>query len=771
MNGGEDRTMDRKQRKKIVTKNKAAVFIAALALLVAIILVFLFHSLERQGKEQQALSMEEREQLTDMTEYLDEIDGIVTMNQERLAEATLFQSDTENVLNTFQESLSVLEKDLERVETIIQSHTEKETSTNREISASFEALSESQNEIKEQIATVNASIAAIISEIRTENENNFTTAFEKLEKLEDDIAKTQKEAESYYDSLTELITQLQEDNSSQYEELTNTLLTAQADLAELLKNGFEALQLQLDEDFTALMEKLECLHGQIIDTTDSITGLLGLMEENNMDRQEEIKTAFASVSESLELIRTEYTDAHMELQSLIQKVQETQNANHEETLSVLTVMETNMEETSLENLNQLTNSLQTMEENFSASISNMKGEMEQSFSTLNTGIENSFSQTNDSITNQFRELNTRISSQYESVSNQYQNISSTIINNNDSQQESLDNLMGYLNQKLQEVFQFVSNGKKKLASALLTKGVPIREDATFAEIYQAILNIPQKLVIGVQQIPGTISYDYHYHTDAQGRNPHTEVAGSAGGCYTAPIYHVHTGSSNGGGGCYSSPVYHTHSEGCYSEGSHNSSCPSHTGYHSYDCGSVHDWDGDGHGCDGFVAYDCGGHSYLSCNLGSGIIGYSLNCGKNNSTIEGYRPACGLSDGQIIGAHIVYDQNALGAAAVMYTEAAYDTLAYILEENAGQVKDVQEVSGNVAEAEEEETGLEQEESGDAVEEEADEGIETEEENPTEEAETEQELEEAEDSETTGEGTESEDEAEAAENLETVKEQEE
>ncbi len=27
---------------------------------------------------------------------------------------------------------------------------------------------------------------------------------------------------------------------------------------------------------------------------------------------------------------------------------------------------------------------------------------------------------------------------------------------------------------------------------------------------------PQKLVIGVQEVPGEISYDYHYHTDAEG---------------------------------------------------------------------------------------------------------------------------------------------------------------------------------------------------------------------------------------------------------------
>lgn len=36
-----------------------------------------------------------------------------------------------------------------------------------------------------------------------------------------------------------------------------------------------------------------------------------------------------------------------------------------------------------------------------------------------------------------------------------------------------------------------------------------------------------------------------------------------------------------------------------------------------------------------------------------MIGYSLSCGKNNSTVEGYRVGCGLNDGQITGAYIVY----------------------------------------------------------------------------------------------------------------------
>lgn len=35
--------------------------------------------------------------------------------------------------------------------------------------------------------------------------------------------------------------------------------------------------------------------------------------------------------------------------------------------------------------------------------------------------------------------------------------------------------------------------------------------------------------------------------------------------------------------------------------------------------------------------------------------YELGCGLSGNSITGYRTACGFSDGQIIGAHIVYDR--------------------------------------------------------------------------------------------------------------------
>ena len=126
---------------------------------------------------------------------------------------------------------------------------------------------------------------------------------------------------------------------------------------------------------------------------------------------------------------------------------------------------------------------------------------------------------------------------------------------------------------------------------------------------------------------------YHVHTG-------DETAG--GGCYGEEIVHTHEGSTSQGGACYRA-VYHSHNDSCYTEGSHNSSCASHIEYHSYDCGTVHDWDGDGHGCDGFTAYDCGGHYNLICGRGGKITGYRLSCSMAEGEATGYGINCGKTE--------------------------------------------------------------------------------------------------------------------------------
>ena len=626
-------------------RHKKPLICLFLIVIAVILFAVIISNGRKRNEKQQAMYQEEQNQLTDMTGYLNEIDDTVTANREHLAEAALLQSDTGETLVTVSEVLSSMDTELTTIETSIREYTEKQTVESEKIMESLSALSEYQKEVKTQIDTVNASITGILSDIKAANENSFLNTFEKLTKLQDTLAQAEKTTETYYKSLSELIKLLQEEDKAEHAELLETLLTAQKEISDLMADDFAALNVRLDEDIADLMQKLNSLHEQIAAASTSISDLLLLMEENDVERQEEIKAAFAAVGDSLEQIKEDYGNAHTEIQNLIKKVQETQTANHEETLSVLTVMESNMEETSMENLNQITNSLQEMENNFSASISSMQNEMTENFTTLNQGVNQSISEYNSSMLEEFRQLNNNIV-------NQYNDLSSTVNNYDSNQQANFDNLINAIDQRLQSVFQSVSDGKRLLASALLTKGVSCAEDATFREIYEAILNIKQTLVIGVDKLPGTIEYEYHYHTDGSGNYPHSSSIGYKGGCYTSPIYHTHSGSSSSGGGCYTVAK---------------------TGYRTYGCGGA-DCTSGPHGPDssGNVYYvgNCSGcgktlsvygsPGWAACDNTTTVsyTYYELGCGQSTSTVIGYKANCGLSDGQIIGAHIIYDESAL-----------------------------------------------------------------------------------------------------------------
>lgn len=128
----------------------------------------------------------------------------------------------------------------------------------------------------------------------------------------------------------------------------------------------------------------------------------------------------------------------------------------------------------------------------------------------------------------------------------------------------------------------------------------------------------------MEEIPGTIRYQYHYHVDASGNQPHTEKSDTAGGCYTGTHGHVHSVED----GCYKEESYHVHRDDC-------------SGYPVWV-----DWAPGVEPYWGFI-YTCGEPANATRRV--------LICSKQAGSTDYYVPSCGLADGQIIGAEIVYDQ--------------------------------------------------------------------------------------------------------------------
>lgn len=258
----------------------------------------------------------------------------------------------------------------------------------------------------------------------------------------------------------------------------------------------------------------------------------------------------------------------------------------------------------------LQNALGGLDEKLSGSVNGMN----QGMDGLTKSLQASFEKLQQTIVKHLGDVNIQSGSNSESI------------------KSYIDQVKQELKQDLNQVFTSVSNGKKGLASALLTKAVSVNENATFAEIRDAILRIDQKVVIGVQEIPGSITYEYHHHVNGAGEYPHAEVSATQGGCYTVQVDHVHSKEA----GCYREESYHSHSD----------SCPGHPEW--VDWAGIEPYWG--------WFYDCGGQPLNASRQ-------VLDCDKDEGVADGYAAACGLAEGQIIGATIVYNREAVESAAL------------------------------------------------------------------------------------------------------------
>ena len=435
---------------------------------------------------------------------------------------------------------------------------------------------------------------------------------------------------------------------------------------------------------------MESIHTDVTKTLEEISRIMQEMDaqkkQDNTDHKESIteinriNESVQSVNQTVSKLEDRLNTSYENLKNLVQEVRTTEEKNRElwtqeqtqlteqqkqllkeveesrqETIRSLALVESNLKNMLESDMVQitaafgsLTAELQTRVQELSALLENRMNRVDQNLSGLDknvTGLGNNISGLNENV-NGLNEnvdgvgknveslftrigeldngMQTNLTTLQQTFAKQFGDLNVSAGQNTEELKSYLEELNNGLKQDMNQVFTSVSNGKKKLASALLTKGVSTNEDATFAQLAEAILNIDQKLVIGVEEIPGTIRYQYHYHVDASGNQPHTEKSDTAGGCYTGTHGHVHSVED----GCYKEESYHVHRDDC-------------SGYPVWV-----DWAPGVEPYWGFI-YTCGEPANATRRV--------LICSKQAGSIDYYVPSCGLADGQIIGAEIVYDQ--------------------------------------------------------------------------------------------------------------------
>ncbi len=420
---------------------------------------------------------------------------------------------------------------------------------------------------------------------------------------------------------------------------------------EMITNSENSTNSSVEE----LATHLTTLHEDIFTTETDIQTMLNSISESELTSYEEYRTKFSTIEEQVATLDTTFQSIIEETQLKITEL----NSNSDSRTDTLITKLTTLQET-------LTSQEKSLNEDVLSTLSILKETLRTESKAQNTEVLNTLESFQEDSARQLTdvqedlrgELGSRfdansqaMNSQFTALSENTQTnlnlLSGSIAQENDELRAEIRSVYDYIDRS----FTSVADGKQLVASALATKNVPVAEDATFQEIYTAILGIPQTVQAGSLS-SGEVVHTYHHHT--LGVRGDADSTDGATGAY-GDTYHASTS-----GGCFTKPVYHVHTAACY-----------HITHHvgEFEWSEYHsdtDAEGDEMGnwgvgstvkCD-----DCDATTYHresgkgSTGGGSTTVRWTsstLICGKTEGTIEYYVKSCPLTEGQPVQSLITY----------------------------------------------------------------------------------------------------------------------
>lgn len=590
------------------------------------------HSLQAGHK----LMSQMEQDLQSMQEYLNQLDQSVQQNQQELNGLSGTQQDNYQAAYEYLNSMESLVAELQNE---FRNYEKQYAGGQNSVTAEFSGIKSELEKMLTQLTDSRGALTESIKNADSSNSSRYEAVKGKVESLQNNLNNNLAEMKNQLNGKindlqktgNENDTALAEELSGVQKKITEHLRNSQTELETVLKELEESeagriLQLtdHVDSRVTELNTHLEQIHSNIAQSQDEIQGMLDQMKIQDTADMKEMMEQFQLISSDVTEINTAINSAHTELKTLILTLQESEDENHAELLTRLSDMDSSFGQQNDENYQTLVSSMQTQSAEFRSALDTLNIALEANVASLQQGVADSKTEMLQKLSAVETNLNTGVAGILGGMSGNQEEVLNRIADI----QTGMSSSMAGIQNELQSVFQSVSNGKALLASALLTKNVTINEDAAFQEIYDAILAVPQEIVLGEAQIPGEIEYEYHYHTG-------DSVNG--GGCYTVEDVHQHVGS------CYVTCNYTN--GGCVAEGNYQVDGWMHCPYsykHSYCTGGA--WK------KGEYVHLDDGKSHKGEYSGTHLV---VVCGKEEGTHYGWKPGCGLGDGQITGATIRY----------------------------------------------------------------------------------------------------------------------
>ncbi len=426
---------------------------------------------------------------------------------------------------------------------------------------------------------------------------NAKEEFVESEKEDKEHTKEQLDAlRDYIGELDKSITESQEGLDSFY---------------ELTKETSE--QNTVTEKVVELSGNLKEIHDTISSADKDIESLKELIDTNNGANNEKITKDFENISSQISKLEGDCSSAQSDSKSLMEELKK-----------------------------QVDSGDLKLSDELAEKYGNMISKLTELDKSLNKEITNYFDELTENTNNSFNELNANITNNFD-IMNASSDENMNVI------KEFISGEMSTVNEKIDQVFQRVSNGKKLLASALLTKGMNVPEDATFEQYSEAIRNIPQQIVLGNGDVAGKVEYEYHYHVDGAGNECDERYVPTArkGGCYNEPFYHRHNDS------CYTvtyAYVYTTSRDVDTIRDSFESNGQLFRRLRCNHCGYT--WDGTNEAHEETTS-----NPATISSRGGRLVRTEthkkLICPYQEGQLLGYQTSCGYVHGQVVKAHITF----------------------------------------------------------------------------------------------------------------------
>jgi hypothetical protein len=576
----------------------------------------------------------------------------------------------------------------------------KEDKTNEHITEKVTTLGGNLKELHSEVVQTDSQIQnmkELIEKNGGENKEKLNQEFsqvsERFNQIENNYSKAQTDNKELMDSIKNLIksndTKMTGENLKQYTDLVTKLsnldknfTTDMGKSVDLLEKNIKELNeatekrlaeldkttsSKLDEMNTSTKNKLDEMNTSTRNKLDEIdTTTKNKLDEMNTSTNNKLSEMDASTNRKLDEMNTSTNNKLDEMNaSTNSRLDEMGNSTNSKlddldkrTGSKLDELGKNTSN-KLDEINKATNDrlnsmdkstsdkLDSMDKSTNSKIDAMGKSTNSKLDAMDKATSSKLDGMNKTNTNKFNELNT-------SINNNFKSITNTSLNNTNGLKSYITTELNKTNGKIDKVFQRVSDGKKLLASTLLTKGVKVRQDATFKELSDAINKIPQQVVLGNGDVAGKVEYEYHYHKDGKGKVCDEEYvpASRKGGCYNVAVNHKHTDS------CYKIEYWYSYRtrkdcDNLYHVTDRDNGDDPIFRWHCNYCGAEYDSD------DGY-------HSESTTDInvfrdrGKSDPEVHMNkikiCKYEDGQLLGYRPSCGYVHGQILKAHISFGQN-------------------------------------------------------------------------------------------------------------------